>query len=137
MQSNPPEAEDYISPALIDEAENPRNMERLFEADGCSSVQGECGDTVEFYLKVEGATIKRASFRADGCGVTAACGSMTTRLAEGKTLAEAFNLRPEHIVAQFGRLPEGHEHCPTLCITALRCAIRDCAVNKGWRSLEG
>jgi len=126
-----------ISRILIEEATNPRNMEMMDDADGKSMFTGPCGDTMTFYVKADGHAIRKVCFQANGCAVTLACGSATTRLAEGKTIVDAFNLRPEAIVSALGGLPEGHEHCATLCITALRCAIADCAKRRGWRSLDG
>jgi len=43
---------------------------------------------------------------SDGCGVTVACGGMTTELAKGKTLGEALNISAEDINSRLGGSPK-------------------------------
>jgi len=37
-------------------------------------IEGSCGDTMEFWLTLEGAVVTRASFTTDGCQTSVACG---------------------------------------------------------------
>jgi len=115
----------------------PKNMEQMKSPSGLATVTGPCGDTVEFFIKIEGKRIVRACFQTSGCGVTRACGSVATQLAEGKGLWEAFNMEPGMIISALDGVPDDHEHCATLCITALRCALIDYVKIYGWGQLDG
>ena len=59
--------------------------------------EGPCGDTMQFFLKIEDDMIKEAHFITDGCGATVAAGSQTTLLIENKSLEFAENLIPKEI----------------------------------------
>jgi NifU-like protein involved in Fe-S cluster formation len=47
---------------------------------------------VTFYLRIDSGHITDATFQAEGCGVTIACGSMLTELVHGRSLAECRQL---------------------------------------------
>lgn len=85
--------------------------------------EGTCGDTMQFFLKIENDIIKKANFITDGCGATVASGSQTTMMVEGKSLEFAENLQPNDIEEAIGGLPEDHKHCAELAATTLRRAI--------------
>ena len=67
-------------------------------ADGHARIKGPCGDTMEFWLKAQGDKLGRVSFITDGCGSSLACGSMTTTMAEGRSIEEVFALGQEEIL---------------------------------------
>ena len=73
----------------------PANFGPLRGADGNARVTGPCGDTVEFWLRVENGRITQASFTTDGCGHSVLSGSAAARLAEEKTLEEWMDLHSE------------------------------------------
>jgi nitrogen fixation NifU-like protein len=125
------------STKLITESMFPKNLERMKSPSGSAAVTGPCGDTIEFFIMTEGKRIMRACFQTNGCGVTRACGSVATQLANGMALWEAFNMKPEMIISALNGVPDDHEHCATLCITGLRCAIIDCAKKHGWGEMDG
>ena len=85
--------------------------------------EGSCGDTMQFFLKIENGIIKKANFITDGCGATVASGSQTTMMVEGKLLEFAENLQPNDIEEAIGGLPDDHKHCAELAATTLRRAI--------------
>jgi nitrogen fixation NifU-like protein len=64
----------------------PIKFGRLPEATASARVTGPCGETVEFYLHIEGEEIKDGSFFTDGCGASKLCGSLALMLAIGKNL---------------------------------------------------
>lgn len=120
------EARSYFSAQVVHEVYHPQNMGLMMAPDGCGSVLGLCGDTMELYLRLDGRQIVKAAFITDGCGVTVACGSKVTQLAEGLSLEEAGAITPEELVAALDGLPEEHLHCAALAIQTLREAIADC-----------
>jgi nitrogen fixation NifU-like protein len=61
----------------------------------------------------------------NGCGPTVACGSITTELVKGKTVADALAITEEDILNALEGLPESEVHCATLAADALRQSIRD------------
>jgi nitrogen fixation NifU-like protein len=115
---------DY-SEAVIDHAQNPRNVGSMSDADGHASVIGPCGDRMEMWLKIRNGKVINATFWTDGCGTTIACGSLTTQLASGKTVGEALAINPDVIVENLGGLPEDSIHCAGLASSTLKKAIID------------
>jgi nitrogen fixation NifU-like protein len=85
--------------------------------------KGPCGDTMEFYLKINDNIIEKANFITDGCGASVATGSQTTLLIEGKNLNYVENLEPETIDEALGGLPTDHKHCAELAVRTLKKAI--------------
>ena len=85
--------------------------------------EGPCGDTMQFFLKIEDDIIKEAHFITDGCGATVATGSQTTLLIENRSLKFAEKLLPKDIDAALKGLPEDHKHCAVLALTTLKHSI--------------
>ncbi len=85
--------------------------------------EGPCGDTMQFFLKIENDKIVKAYFFTDGCGASVAAGAQTTLLLEGMSVKEAEQLTPEHIDIALDGLPREHKHCAELSIRTLRKAI--------------
>jgi nitrogen fixation NifU-like protein len=113
------------SEQVIDHFRHPRNVGVVPDADGSASITGPCGDTMEIYLKVRGDRIVTASFWTDGCGPSIASGSMTTELAAGKSVTEAWAVTPKDILDGLGGLPEDNEHCALLAANTLHEALKD------------
>jgi len=109
---------------IVDHANYPRNTQRLTDPHTHASVTGECGDTIEIWLKVMEGRIDEIAFKATGCDMTRAVGSMLTEMAKGKTLPEALQIKPPQLLeALGGRLPEDHVHCAFLATNALHEAV--------------
>ena len=121
--------------AVIDHAQQPRNVGSIPNADGFASVTGPCGDNMEIWLKVGNGKVKEAKFWTDGCGTTIAAGSMTTEMAQGKGLAEASKIAQEDVLDALGGLPEESVHCALLAADTLKEAIKDYLAysNEPWR----
>ena len=111
------------SPTVIEEAYNPRNVGRMPDADAHGLVHGWCGDTMEFYLRLEGDTIRQATFMTDGCGPTLACGSMLTAMLHGMSLDDASMIKPDELIEALDGLPEESLHCAELAVSTLQNAI--------------
>jgi nitrogen fixation NifU-like protein len=86
---------------------------------------GDCGDTVEIFLTVDQDRIHRVSIATIGCINTQACANAVAELVEGKTLEEAWELRPEDVVAYLETLPAANHHCAELAVGALYRALAD------------
>ncbi len=113
------------SAKVIEEAHNPSNLGRMAEPDAYGIVHGWCGDTMEVYLRLNGARIREATFMTDGCGPSVACGSMLTTMARGMSLGGAGQITPQDLLAALGGLPEESVHCAELAVSTLREAIAD------------
>ena len=104
---------------------NPKNWGKPAEDDisVSQSFTGPCGDTMQFFLKINNGIIEKARFITDGCGASVATASQTTQLIEGKTLEFAESLEPKDIDDALKGLPEDHKHCAELAVRTLRRAI--------------
>ena len=125
------QARETYSDRVVEEFFNPNNLGRMSEPDAHGLVRGWCGDTMEFYLRLEGDRIIDVSFVTDGCGPTVACGSMLTKMVQGMSLQEASQVQPEDLIDALDGLPEESVHCAELAAKALQEAIGS------ERSMEG
>lgn len=124
------DARKIYSKKVIDHWLNPRNVGRIEEPQGVGRATGICGDTMEMTLRISNDRIFDINFLTEGCGTTAAVGSMTTELAKGKTVQEALEISPEDIIAAVEGLPPEHRHCADLASITLKEALKDYLANK-------
>ncbi|MFX0105147.1 MAG: iron-sulfur cluster assembly scaffold protein [Candidatus Hodarchaeota archaeon] len=110
---------------IVELIQNPKNWGKLKneEVSVWHAYEGSCGDTMQFFLKINGNMIEKANFITDGCGATIAAGSQTTMMIEGKTLEFAEKLKPIDVENALGGLPDDHKHCAELAITTMKHAI--------------
>lgn len=101
----------------------PVNFGPLRGANANGRVTGPCGDTMEFWLDIEGDRIQRATFTTDGCMHSIWCGSAAAALAEGLDLTSALALTPEQVLGEAGSIPEESRHCALLAVRTLISAI--------------
>jgi nitrogen fixation NifU-like protein len=116
-----------FSAKVLSEARQPQNLGIMDEADGYGLQFGSCGDTMEFFVRLNGRRIEQVSFMTDGCGPTLACGSMVTQMALGKSLAEAAAIEAAEVIIALDGLPPEHVHCATLAVNTLYEALADCS----------
>jgi nitrogen fixation NifU-like protein len=102
---------------------------------GCNT--GECGDTVELFLKVQDHKIQAAHYASDGCMATHLCALAMVELITGRGLDHAWRLKPDHILSAVPDLPPDHYHCAELAAGALYRALTDLRHNhqKPWAKL--
>ena len=112
-----------FSPKVLREARNPSNVGRLGSPHSIASMTGDCGDTMEFSLIIREDRIEEIRFLTDGCGSSIACGSVTTRIAKGKTIKEARMISERDILDLLGGLPDENEHCARLAAKTLHKAL--------------
>ena len=109
--------------AGFDRWRNPRYRGPLADADAHSRVTGECGDTMEIFLKFENECVKDAAYRTDGCGSSTVCGSFAAEMAHGKTPDELADITGERILEKLGTFPEEDRHCAFLAAGAVQEAL--------------
>ncbi|HYG36066.1 MAG TPA: P-loop NTPase [Clostridia bacterium] len=113
----------------------PANFGPLKGANAHAQILGPCGDTMEFWLRLESDHILQATFTTDGCGASIRSGSAAAKLATGKTLQEACNLTALQIEQAVGELPPDHKHCPVLALNTLKAAAENYRQHNGGQSL--
>jgi len=100
--------------------------DRIEHPDGYGKRTGVCGDTVEMFIKVTANTIHAIAYDADGCLNTNACACTVAVLAEGKTLAEAWEIKPDNIIDFLETLPRESTHCAEWAVGAFYHALSSC-----------
>ncbi|MGD1991662.1 MAG: iron-sulfur cluster assembly scaffold protein [Anaerolineae bacterium] len=124
------------SEQTLKEAYHPRNVGRMAEPDGEATVRGWCGDTMEFYIRLDGDRIDEITFWTDGCGPTVACGSMLTSMVGGESLEDVLRVTPQHLEAALNGLPEESAHCAELAVKTLHQAVADYEAANGARNRQ-
>lgn len=103
---------------------NPQFNGRMQNYDTHARLKGECGDTMEIYLKFDGNCVESASYFTDGCASSSICGSFTAELAIGKSHDELTEIDAGAVLEKFGRLPEDERHCAFLASATLQEALQ-------------
>lgn len=117
------------SDKVLDHFRNPRNVGTIEEPDGYGKVGNPvCGDIMEMFIKVgEGQNgeeiIEDIKFRTFGCGSAVATSSMTTEMAKGLSLDDAYNISRNDVADELEGLPPVKMHCSNLAADALKAAI--------------
>ena len=109
---------------------NPRNIGDMQDADSVGTIgEPDCGDALTIFIKVKENVIADISCLVYGCSAAIAASSMTTELAKGKTIENAYRITEEDIVNALGGLPEHKMHCSILGAKALKKAIDNYRAN--------
>lgn len=116
------------SAQVLDHFEHPRNTGVVADADASVQIENPaCGDVLKLTLKLAGNRIDKIRFLAKGCVCSMACGSVLTELVQGKTIAEAGELKREEVMAAVGGLPPASAHAGHLAMDALAAALKQIA----------
>jgi NifU-like protein involved in Fe-S cluster formation len=91
-------------------AYDPAQMGSMDDADAVGLAVDDCGDRLEIFLKTREGRIARASFLADGCAASMACGSAAVQLVLNRTIPEAREITAGAIGDFLGGLPESARH---------------------------
>ena len=125
------------SDTVLDHYRNPRNVG---EIEGAAAVaqagDPATGDLLRISLRIEGARIAEARFKAFGCTAAIAAGSMATTLVAGASVEEAERLTNLDVVRALGGLPESKIECSVLAEQAIREALRRHRETLGERDKE-
>ena len=104
--------------------------ERLEKPDGYGKKTGDCGDTVEFFIDLDGETIRHLCYDINGCLNTNACCNAVVSLVEGKSVDAAWEVTPEQVAGFLETLPSDHFHCAELVVGTLYLALTDTRENQ-------
>ena len=107
----------------FDRWQNPRYQGRMDNADAHARVTGDCGDSMEIYLKFADGRVAEASYFTDGCASSAICGSFAAELSLGKDPDVLADIDGNAVHEAIGRLPAQDRHCADLAAGALQEAL--------------
>lgn len=112
------------SQEVLNHFTSPCNVYKMEDADAVGIIgDPDCGDALKMFIKVTDDRIEEISYLIYGCCAAIATSSMTTVLAKGKMLDEAFSITEEDVARALGGLPAHKMHCSNLGVSALREAI--------------
>ena len=103
--------------------------ERLDKPDGYGKKIGDCGDTVEFFINLDGETISSLSYDINGCLNTNACCNAVVSLVDGQPVDSAWEVTPEQVADTLQSLPDDHFHCAELVVGTLYLALANAREN--------
>ena len=98
-------------------------QETVHNADGYGKARRECGDTIEFFLMADRGGLTAISYDIRGCIFTHACANAIIKLAEGRDIKEASQIREDQVISCLKTLPEKEHHCATLALKAFNRAL--------------
>ena len=112
------------STQVLDHFQHPRNVGEVAKPDASAQIENPaCGDVLRLTLRVHDGRIEEIRFLAQGCVSAMACASLLTDLVQGRTIAEARQLRREELVSAIGGLPEASAHASHLAMDTLAAVI--------------
>lgn len=103
---------------------NPLYRGPLDDADAHASVKGECGDTMEIFLKFDKNRVCDAAYLTDGCGSSSVCGSFAAELSLGKSPDELTDITGDTLLGKLGNVPKEDRHCAFLAAETVQEALR-------------
>jgi NifU-like protein involved in Fe-S cluster formation len=119
---------DELQKKVAEAISNPKNVGEMADADSVGTVgNSECGEMLRLWVKYKEKDgekiIDKATFQSFGCETAIAVASLATELIQGKTAAEALEMKPEELSGDLGPLPPMKIHCAELVQGALRDAL--------------
>ena len=109
---------------VVDHFWNPRNLRAMPDASAEGrAINRACSDVVRLFIRVEDGVVADCSFQAQGCVACVAAASMTTELAQGRTLGAGDVLHEDEVVEALGGLPAKKVECSVIAPNALRAAL--------------
>ena len=113
------------SPQVLDHFQHPRNPGEVANPDASAQIENPaCGDVLKLTLRVTDGRLQEIRFLAQGCVAAMACASLLTELVQGRTVAEARQLRREDLVRALGGLPPASTHASHLAMDTLAALIQ-------------
>lgn len=107
----------------FDRWRNPKFCGPIKNPDGYACLTGQCGDTMEMYIRVSGSSVKQVGYMTDGCSSSSIAGSFAAEIALGKTFEEVLDLQAKDVLDCIGTFPKEEEHCAHLSIRTLQEAL--------------
>ena len=124
------EARDAYGEKGFERWHNPRFNGKMEFPDGHARITGECGDTIEIFLKFENNRVQQATYFTDGCASSSICGSFAAELAIGKDPDELTDISGVTVVGKIGRLPAADRHCADLAAATLQEALSNYMIDR-------
>lgn len=118
------EAKEAFGEAGFQRWQNPEYNGRMQNCDTSARIKGDCGDTMEIFLKFTGNCVLSASYFTDGCASSSICGSFTAEMAIGKDPDGLAEITGDTVLKKIGRFPEEDTHCAFLAAETLQEALR-------------
>lgn len=103
----------------------PENFGPLRGANGNARLKGPCGDTMEFWIKVEEGIITDAHYTTDGCYFSNKCGMTAAILCSCAQVEIAEQFTQSDILAIAGEIPDSDTHCALLAVNTLKATIEN------------
>ena len=116
------------SKEVLEHFQKPRNVGKIECADGFGEERGgpNCPeDIAHFWIRVQDGRIVEVKQKTRGCPVAIASSSMTSTLAEGKTLEEAAQITAQAVIQALGGVTE-RKLDSIVGPRALQSAIAEC-----------
>jgi NifU-like protein involved in Fe-S cluster formation len=106
------------------EAAAPYHLFEMADADltGTAGIRGQ-GPYLQLFARLDGGTVKEASYQTYSCPNAIACGSWVARWAEGRGPEILAKLDADDLMRVLGGLDLGKEHCAVLTVAALQDLI--------------
>jgi nitrogen fixation protein NifU and related proteins len=120
-----------FSDKVLEEYCSPYGLETLYDPEGYAKIEGDCGDTIEVFLKRDRDGGLIMAYRTDGCAPTIACCSMLSRMVRGRNPKAAEAITKEELIDALGGLPEDHLHCAELALSTFFKALLDMQLRTG------
>jgi len=98
-------------------------QETVHRSDGYGKAARECGDTIAFFLMADKGRLTAISYDIRGCLFTHACANTIIKLARGRDIAGAAELKEADIIFYLKTLPEKEHHCASLALKAFNQAL--------------
>lgn len=112
-----------LTPGAAERADAPRNYGPPGQWNGHARITGPCGDTMEYWVYIQGREVTQIGFTTDGCGASRAAGSMAGELALGKSVDAVKNIEQKDVLSALGGLPDEHVHCGLLAANTLKASV--------------
>jgi nitrogen fixation protein NifU and related proteins len=88
--------DDLYQEIILDHSKRPRNFHDMPDANRhANGYNPLCGDKLKLFLKMDGDTVREASFTGSGCAISTASASLMTETLKGKTRDQALHLLDE------------------------------------------
>ena len=92
----------------------PANFGPMRGSSARARFEGTCGNTMEFWLRMEAVTVLNASFTTDGGETSVACGSAAAYRSQGKSLGKLRKLRPIDVLGVIGQTNRDESNRPVI-----------------------
>jgi nitrogen fixation NifU-like protein len=105
--------------------------------DGRGKEASDCGDSIEFFIQLNGDTVSDVKCRISGCTNTFVGARAAGTIVKGKTVQEAIKAATSENIDHLAMLPKESKHCAEMASEAVRAALKDAAVTsrEPWRKL--